>query len=369
MTPETRQKIIDNLLIPILAIISGLVVASVFVLMAGANPLTAYAQLFKAAFSLANFPRANLFVTFQLATPLMLTGLSAVVAFRSGLFSLGQEGQLMLGGIMAAWLGYVIHLPPVIHPIVAMLGAMLVGGAYGWLPGVLKVKLGVNEIISTIVLNNIAVLFVTYLINFPLRADQSTTAHSPVIDDTAKLPAFASGSKWGIGFVLALLAMVFVSIYLWRLSSGYEQRMAGQAPLFALFGGVPSDRAAIRGMFISGVLAGLAGAIQVLGVHYRMLDGFSAGMGFDGLTAAILGRVHPVGTVIVAIFFAGVRQGAQVGLQFAAKIPRELGGGIIALMILFVAADKLFRDRIDQVGVLWRRLRGQNTAVAYEENA
>jgi hypothetical protein len=129
MTSETRQKIIDNLLIPILAIISGLVVASVFVLMAGANPLTAYAQLFKAAFSLANFPRANLFVTFQLATPLMLTGLSAVVAFRSGLFSLGQEGQLMLGGIMAAWLGYVIHLPPVIHPIVAMLGAMLVGGA------------------------------------------------------------------------------------------------------------------------------------------------------------------------------------------------------------------------------------------------
>ena len=161
MTSETRQKIIDNLLIPILAIVSGLVVASVAVLATGTNPLMAYSKLFKAAFSLENFPRSNLFVTFQLATPLILTGLSAVVAFRSGLFSLGQEGQLMLGGIMAAWLGYVIHLPPIIHPIVAILAAMLVGGIYGWLPGVLKVKLGVNEIISTMVLNNIAGLFVT----------------------------------------------------------------------------------------------------------------------------------------------------------------------------------------------------------------
>jgi len=364
MTSDTRKKIIDNLLIPVLAVTSGLVVASVAVLMTNTDPLTAYAELFKAAFSCERFTRCNLFVTFQLATPLILAGLSAVVAFRSGLFSLGQEGQLMLGGMMAAWLGYVIHLPPIIHPTVAILAAMLVGGIYGWFPGVLKVRLGVNEIISTMVLNNIATLFVTYLINFPLRADQSTTAHSPVIEDAAKLPAFAPGSKWGIGFVLAILAAVLVYIYLWRLSSGYEQRMAGQAPFFALFGGIPSDQAAIRGMFISGALAGLAGAVQALGVHYRMLGGFSAGMGFDGLTAAILGQVHPVGTVVVAIFFAGVRQGAQVGLQFATKIPRELGGGIIALMILFVAADRLFRDRIERAGALWKRLRGRETTVA-----
>jgi simple sugar transport system permease protein len=367
MTSESRKKIIDNLLIPILAIISGLLVASLAVLTTGTNPLTAYGHLFRAAFSLDNFPRCNLFVTLQLATPLILTGLSAVVAFRSGLFSLGQEGQLMLGGIVAAWLGYAIHLPPIVHPIVAILAAMLVGGIYGWFPGLLKVKLGVNELISTMVLNNIAVLFVTYLINFPLRADQSTTAHSPVIDDTAKLAAFVPGSKWGVGFVLAVLATVLVYVYLWKLTSGYEQRMAGQARLFALFGGIPSERAAIRGMLISGALSGLAGAIQALGVHYRMLDGFSAGMGFDGLTAAILGQVHPLGVFIVAIFFAGVRQGAQVGLQFATNIPRELGGGIIALMILFVAADKLFRDRIEWAGGLWKRWRSPKAAAREEK--
>ena len=367
MTPETRRKIRDSLLIPVLAALSGLVVAAIPLLMTNTNPLTAYGHLFSSAFSCAEFEHCNLFTTLQLATPLMLTGLSAVVAFRSGLFSLGQEGQLLLGGMMAAWLGYVLHLPPGIHAVVAMLGAMLVGGVYGWIPGVLRVRLGVNEVISTLVLNNIARLFVLYLINFPLRADQSTTAHSPVIDETARLAAFAPGSKWGIGFVLALLAAALVFIYLWRSSPGYEQRMAGQAPFFARFGGVPSARAAIRGMLISGALAGLAGAIQALGVHYRMLDGFSAGLGFDGLTAAILGQVHPVGTVVVAIFFAGLRQGAQIGLQLTSKVPRELGGGIIALMILFVAADMLYRRRIESAGALWRRLRGRKTPL--EESA
>lgn len=347
MNPERRRKIRDNLVIPILAVLSGMVVASIFILMTDTNPLAAYAKLFQAAFSCQSAQNCSLFVTLQLATPLILTGMSAVVAFRTGMFSLGQEGQLMLGGMMAAWLGYIIHLPPIIHPIIALIAAMIVGAMYGWIPGILKVKLRVNEIISTIVLNNIAVLFVTYLINFPLRADQSTTAHSQPIDQTARLATFVHGTKLGTGFIIAVLTCVFVYYFVWRTSRGYEQRMAGQASFFARFGGIPSDRAAIRGMLISGALAGLAGGVWALGMHYRMLDGFSGGVGFDGLTAAILGQVSPIGTLIVAIFFAGVRQGAQVGLQFAFKVPRELGGGIIALMILFVAADKLFRDRID----------------------
>jgi len=352
-----RARLFDQLVIPLLAILSGLALASVFVWMAGTNPLTAYAEMFSTAFSCESFQRCDLLTTLQLATPLMLTGLSAVVAFRSGLFSLGQEGQLMLGGMMAAWLGYVVQLPPVIHPLFAMAAAMLVGGLYGLIPGVLRVKLGVNEIISTIVLNNIANLFVTYLINFPLRADQSTTAHSIPILETARLMPLAPGSKFGIGFLIAVLAMLLVAVYLWRTYPGYEERMSGQAPWFARFGGIPHQGAAIRGMFLSGMLGGLAGAIQALGVHYRMLAGFSGGLGFDGLTAAILGQVHPIGTTAVAIFFAGLRQGAQVGLQFTSRVPRELGGGIIALMILFVAADQIYRANLGRLAALWNRLR------------
>ncbi len=362
MDAETKERLIRSLMVPILAIISGLLVASIFVLIAGVNPLVAYGELFQAGFSCASLTHCNLFTTLQLGTPLILTGLSAVVAFRSGLFSLGQEGQLLLGGMMAAWLGYAVHLPPVVHTLFAMTAAMLVGGIYGWFPGVLRVKLGVNEIISTIVLNNIAILFVRYLINFPLRADQSTTAYSPLIDQTARMLPFEPGSKWGPGFIIAILFVIAVTIYLFRTRPGYEERMSGQAPFFARFGGVPSEGAAIRGMFFSGAISGMAGAIQALGVHYRMLDGFSAGLGFDGLTAAILGQVHPVGTALVALFFAGVRQGAQVGLQFSAHVPRELGGGIIALMIVFVAADQLYLANIHRVSAWVGRIRGRRTA-------
>lgn len=357
MATGLQRKIRDTLTIPILAVLAGMLVASVFIAMAGTNPIFAYARLFESAFSCSSVQNCSLFVTLQLATPLILTGMSAVVAFRSGMFSLGQEGQLMLGGMMAAWLGYAIHLPAVIHPLVAMTAAMAVGAIYGWIPGVLKVKLRVNEIISTIVMNNIAVLFVTYLINFPLRADQSVTAHSPPIDDTARLAVFAPGSKWGTGFVVAVLAMAIIQLYLSRSTRGYEQRMTGESPGFARFGGIPGDWAAVRGMLISGALAGLAGATMALGVHYRMLDGFSGGVGFDGLTAAILGQVNPIATGIVAIFFAGVRQGAQVGLQFAFKIPRELGGGIIALMILFVSADKMFKGGLEGLRKRWLGIR------------
>jgi simple sugar transport system permease protein len=152
-----------------------------------------------------------------------------------------------------------------------------------------------------------------------------------------------------VGFVIAVIAVIAVYIYLWRTKSGYEQRMAGQSKRFALFGGIPSDRAAIRAMLISGALAGLAGAIEVMGVHRRIMTAFSVGLGFDGLTAAILGQIHPFGVFIVAILFSGLKLGAQIGLQLDLNIPRELGGTIIGFIILFVAAGKLYEERIARV--------------------
>jgi simple sugar transport system permease protein len=286
------------------------------------------------------------------------------------MFSLGQEGQMMLGSIVAAWLGYVVLLPAGIHPVFVMLASMAAGGFYGWIPGVLKIRLGVNEIISTIVMNSIAVLFLEYVVNFPLRADAGASAHSFIIHETAWLPTFFKGSKWGIGFVIAVMAAIAVYFYLWRSSPGYQQRMAGQAPLFAKFGGIQNERIAIRSMIISGALAGLAGSIEVLSVHHRIITGFSVGLGFDGLSVAILGQSHPVGVMIVAILFAGVRLGAQLGLQIRLGIPRELGGTIIALFILFVAAEKFFKNNIDSIRKLQEKYlaRKQDTRVAGEES-
>jgi simple sugar transport system permease protein len=241
---------------------------------------------------------------------------------------------------------------------VLILAAMLVGAAYGWIPGVLKVKLGVNELLATIMLNSIAALIIEYLVQFPMRGDRSTTAHSPVIDKTAQFTEFLPGSKWGVGFVIAVLAVIAVYIYLWRTKAGYEQRMAGQSKRFALFGGIHSDSAAIRAMLISGALAGLAGAIEVMGVHRRIMTGFSVGLGWDGLTSAILGQTHPIGVFIVSILFSGLKLGAQLGLQLRLEIPRELGGTIIGFIILFVAAGSLYGDIITRVRAWLTRKQG-----------
>lgn len=358
MTRPKVRKILDAILVPVLAVISGLILMGILILLTGKPLFESYRILFTAAFGCKNVHTScALFTTFERATPLILTGLSAVVAFRSGLFSIGQEGQYLMGAVAAAYLGYAIHLPFIIHPIVIILAAMLAGAIYGWIPGILKVKLGVNELLATIMMNAIAAVVIEFMVQFPMRADRSTTAHSPLIDQTAILPSFFQGSKWGVGFVIAIVTVVIVLIYLWYTKAGYEQRMAGQSRLFALFGGVPSDKAAIRAMIISGALAGLAGATEVLGVHRRIMSGFSTGLGFDGLTAAILGQTHPVGVAIVAILFAGLKLGAQLGLQTQVKIPRELGGTIIGFIILFVAARKFYENNIEAIRKFFARRR------------
>lgn len=358
MKNKRLRKLLDAILVPVLAILSGLVVMGILILILKKPLFESYAILFSKGFGCEAYGNCIFITALERATPLILTGLSAVVAFRSGMFSIGQEGQYLLGAAAAAWLGYTIHLPPVLHVLVLMAAAMLVGAAYGWIPGILKVKLGVNELLATIMLNSIAALVIEYLVQFPMRADRSTTAHSPVIDETAQLMSFLPGSKWGVGFVIAVLAVIVVFLYLWRTNAGYEQRMAGQSRRFALFGGIHSDSAAIRAMIISGALAGLAGAIEVMGVHRRIMTGFSVGLGWDGLTSAILGQTHPIGVFIVAILFSGLKLGAQLGLQLDLEIPRELGGTIIGFIILFVAAEKFYQSGISRVRDWWARRRG-----------
>src|SRR5689334_8915056 len=324
MARNRLLKLLDTILVPALALISGLIVMGILILLIRKPLFESYAILFSTGFGCEKYGDCIFITALERATPLILTGLSAVVAFRSGMFSIGQEGQYLVGAVAAGWLGYVIHLPPVLHPIMLMAAAMLVGAAYGWIPGILKVKLGVNELLATIMLNSIAALVTEHLVQFPMRADKSTTAHSPVIDKTAYLPSFLPGSNWGVGFVIAVIAVIAVYVYLWHTKSGYEQRMAGQSKMFALYGGIRSDQSAIRAMLISGALAGLAGAVEVMGVHHRIMTGFSTGLGFDGLTSAILGQVNPIGVFIVAILFSGLKLGAQLGLQLQLDIPREL---------------------------------------------
>jgi general nucleoside transport system permease protein len=418
MTKELR-RIVGNAAIPILATILGLLLGSIFVLSANADPVQTYQHLFCEGFGskgcqtfgdllLASVPTQDggtqtlfapfygegghkLAIVLERATVLILAALSATVAFQAGLFSIGMDGQLVLGAITVAFLGYwlperiyaVAQVDPkspsealfnvmhVVVPAICIAAAMAVGAVYSWIAGYLKVKLNVNELISTIILNAIAIEIVGYLINFPLRSpDPNSVPRTVRIDDTAWLVPFTrgvfqnvewfSGSRTGIGILLALLAAVVIWFYLWRTTAGYEQRMTRGSRLFARFGGIPSGRAALRAMLISGALSGLAGAIQILGVERRVVAGFaSSGLGFDGVLVAILAKESIPGIILVAIFFAGLTQGS-LNLQFA-DLPRQLGGIIIALIILFASMEDFFRT---QSARLQARLRPPDSKVS-----
>lgn len=397
------RETIGNISIPIFATILGLVVSSIFVISAGVSPVETFSRLFCEGLG----PRGcetfgDLFVlevededtgaitthfaptygdrghalslALEIATPLILTALSATVAFKAGMFSIGMDGQLVLGAVVAVFLGYwipdqiyllggvtdpetVVGLPRILMqifvPAVAMGCAAIVGAFYSWIAGYLKVKLNVNELISTIVLNAIAVQFVGYLINFPLRSDMNVVARTRAIDDTAWLIPFSrglfsevdwfSGSRLGVGFLIATVVGILIWVFLWRTKAGYEQRMVQGARKFAIFGGVPAEKAILRAMLLSGALSGLAGSLQILGVERRVVDGFAAsGTGFDGVLIAILAKESIAGIFVVAVLFSGLQVGS-VNLQFG-NIPRQLGSMIIALIILFTSMEDYLRN-------------------------
>lgn len=335
MTPESTfshpPPLWQRAALPLLAILTSLLLGSLLIAAAGANPLHAYLALFSAGFSCAGpGGMCALLTTLQYATPLILSGLSALVAFRAGLFSIGQAGQMVAGAAIASWLASRLTLPGVALPAAVLLGAMLAGGLWGFIPGLLKARLGIHEVISTLLLNPIALTLLA-----PLARGR--------VPQMAQLPPLVPTTKLNAGFILALLAVLLLALFLSRSTPGYSLRMAGQAPLFARFGGILPHRAIIGAMTLSGACAGLAGAIEVIGVHYRFVTTFSAVDQFDGIVVALVGNLHPLGVLLSAILFGGIRLGAVNGLQLRAAVPREAGSALIAFMVLFVAAPALYR--------------------------
>lgn len=360
LDPILRSRLGKGL-VALAALTASVVAAAILVAMLGDSPAGAVSTVARSAFSCSSASDCALLTTLERATPLILTGLSAVVAFRAGMFSIGQEGQLLVGMGLAGYFATVIPGPAVTTWIgVGLIGA-IGGGLWGLLAGWLKVRYGVNEVISTVVLNEIALLILIYFVIGPLKAPGGTTAYTESIPDSARLPIWGSGSKFGLGFAVAIVAAILVWAYLFRSRGGFAVRTVGQAPRYARYLGLKSDRVVLRAMFMSGALSGIAGVIEVLGVNYKVSQGPSQNLGFDGLGVAILGLVHPIGVVVVGILFAGVRLGTQIGLQIELSIPREIGGIMIALTMMFVAVGQSFEGQagrlVDRADRFRRRVR------------
>ena len=318
-------KRIAGLLFPV---ILSLLAGALLILAVGQNPLLAYIDLFKAGFGCNPGPgRCALVTALQFATPLILSGLSATVALRGGFFSIGQPGQMLFGAAAASWLAGNLSLPPVVHPAVALMGAALLGALWGLVPAILKHFIGVNEIISTLLLNPIASVLVGLV-------------WWPSVDVSARLSPLLPSTRLSVGIFIALAAALLIYLFLWRTTRGMEIRAHANAPRFAIYGGMPIHSPVLLTMALSGALAGLAGGVEVLGVHYHFVSNFSAVNDFDGLIIAFAGRLYPAGVVLFAVLLGGLRTGSIVGLQIRSGIPRELGGALIAFMLIFVATNR-----------------------------
>jgi simple sugar transport system permease protein len=334
------------LLVPVLAIFTALVVGGIVIFVAGGNPLLAYYGLFVGGFgSVEAWSETAVW-----ATPYIFAGLAVALAFKGGLFNIGAEGQLALGAVGAAWIGYALpemlgfSLPPLLHVLLALGVGALFGAIWAAIPGALKAYTGAHEVINTIMMNYIALNLVSFLLNGPMKDPDPLrlAAATPAIADSARIPPIFEGLRIHWGFFLALLCAWLVWWLLSKTTLGFEIRTVGSNPDAAKYAGMNVKRLIILTMAISGALAGLAGAVEVTGLNYRHELGFSIGYGFDAIAIALLGKTHPLGVVLSAILFGGMRNGASY-MQFMAQIPVDVISLIQGLILLFVAADQIIR--------------------------
>ncbi|MET9268839.1 ABC transporter permease [Kribbella sp. NPDC003557] len=277
------------------------------------------------------------------ATPLICGGLAVSLAFRTGLFNIGAQGQLIVGAIFAAYVGFAWHLPPVLHLIVAIVAGLVGGAIWGGVVGLLKARTGAHEVIVTIMLNYVAIYLLAWLLTTTtFRRPGRTDPISPIVDANAQYPQIG-GTRLHIGFFLALLAAVFVWWLLNRSTIGFELRAVGANADASRTAGMSVGRAYVIAMVVAGALAGLAGTQQVLGTDLPLTDGVAASVGFDAITVALLGRGTPLGTVLAGLLFGALNAGG-LQMQLVTQTPLTLTTVLQAVIVLFVAAPALVRS-------------------------
>ena len=358
------MKIFREILWPVVAVLAAFVVGGIIVLLIGDNPFVAFYHMMANSFGSLNDIGYTLFI----ATPLIFTGLAVAVAFRAGLLNIGAEGQLYIAAFATAWIGIKfggtvvnifgkqedwswMSLPSFLLVPLCIITAIVAGGLWAAIPGFLKAKFGSHEVINTIMLNFIAVALVSYFTQYYYKlpgdpimqtAEIGPAAHIPRISQY--IPGMPEFVPLSVAFLLAILMCVLVYIFLWKTKWGYELRAVGESPTAAEYGGISPKRQIVMAMTISGGLAGMVAIGEVLGDRYRYYHDFSDGWGYLGIAVALLGRNHPLGIFIAAIFFAVLKRGqifVDIETRFVSKDVVEV---LQAIIIIFVASlQKLSR--------------------------
>jgi simple sugar transport system permease protein len=356
------MKIFREILSPLIAVIAAFVVGGIIVALIGDNPFETYRLLLGNSFGSLRDIGYMLFY----ATPLIFTGLAVAVAFRCGLLNIGAEGQLYVAAFATAWVGIKFggviinasgenpnypfaNLPAILLVPLCMLTAVVAGGIWGAIPGILKAKFGSHEVINTIMLNFIAIALVSYFTQYHYKVTGDAILQTAPIGEAAHIPRisqFIPGMPdyvpLSVAFLLAILMCVLVYIFLWKTKWGFELRAVGANPSAAEYGGISPKKQIIIAMTISGGLAGMVAIGEVLGNRYLYYHDFSGEVGFLGIAVALLGRNHPLGVFLAALFFAVLLRGGIFVDAFTEYVSKDLVEVLQAVVILLVASLQKF---------------------------
>ena len=347
---KSRLGSLIDALLPVFATIAALLVGAVMLIILGVNPFLAYQALIEGAFG-----STNAFAeTLVRATPLLLVGLGICIAYRGNVINIGGEGQMIVGALMATWVGlYFVDLPGWLMITVGMLVGAIGGCIWGGIPGILKAYFNVNEVLSTVMMNAIAVQLMNFLLTGPM-IDPAQADIASQIPQTARLaeayrfPRLVP-TRLHLGALIAVILAFLVYFLLWRTTLGYRIRAVGQNPHASHYAGIKVKHYIVIALLLSGAFAGLAGAMQVYGVNYRMITdgsptGFTGSAGFNGIVAALFGQLHPIGTIPASIFFGALLVGANA-MQRVVQIPSALITALNGLVVVFVVSSDFYRKK------------------------
>ncbi|WP_245837230.1 ABC transporter permease [Virgibacillus phasianinus] len=330
-----------NILVPVISVILGLISGAILMLVFGYNPIEGYIALWNGAFGDVYFFGE----TIRQVTPYILTGLAVAFAFRTGLFNIGAEGQVIVGWLAAVWVGLAVDAPIFVHLPLAILAAAVAGGLWGFIPGILKARLGVHEVIVTIMLNYTALYTANAIIRHVLTDSKDSTETIPASASMASewLQQITMYSRMHYGILLALFAAIIMWFIIEKTTLGYELRSVGFNQHASKYAGMNVKKNIVLSMVISGAFAGLAGAAEGLGTFgYMSVQSGFTNLGFDGIAVALLGANTALGVIIAAFLFGVLKVGA-LNMPLAADVPAELVDIIIAIIIFFVASSYIIR--------------------------
>lgn len=334
-------------LIPLLAIVLTMIITATLVLLVNANPLQAYYYFLVEPLS----SRVSLIEVLVKSTPLLLTGAAVIFAFVGGFWNIGAEGQLLAGATAATAIGLQMDNVPAIVALPLMIGGgFLAGMAWVLIPALMKVKLNIDEVVTTLLLNSVALLGVSALLNGPWRDPVSQWPQSPEIAAAAIFPKLIPRSRLHLGFILAIVVILVIWFVLNRTAFGLRMRAVGLSPNAARFAGVKVERTVLIAALVSGGIAGLAGVSEVAGIHFHLIDAISGGHGYTGILVATLGGLNPLGGGLAALFIGVIDTGSQ-SVSRALGVPVYLGDVILATLLLVTLAMLL----LQRYRIRWQR--------------